>query len=206
MSSEYAQSVFINCPFSDEFYPMFRAIVFAVIDCKFKPRCALEVIDSGDIRLQKIERIIAECKFGIHDLSNMRLDAESHLPRFNMPLELGLFLGARRYGDTQQRKKRLIVLDEDPFRYQKAISDISGQDVQCHDGEVEEAVRRVRDWLRNVSGRKTLHGGNHMVERYRQYVDDYQTICEELKYDADGLPFNDLWETMVEWQKLNATS
>ena len=62
---------------------MFRAIVFAVVDCGYQPRCALEAIDGGDVRLQKIERIIEESKFGIHDLSNMSLDPITHLPRFN---------------------------------------------------------------------------------------------------------------------------
>ena len=182
---------------------MFRAMVFAVVDCKFTPRCALEEIDSGNIRLDKIQRIISECRFGIHDLSNMKLDEASGLPRFNMPLELGLFLGAKRYGDDSHKRKRLIIMDEDPYRYQQAISDISGQDVQCHNGDVEDAIRRIRDWLKNVSGRKTLHGGNHMISRYRQYEEDYPAICAALKYDEAGLPFNDLWETMTEWQTQN---
>ena len=114
MRRTYANSVFINCPFSDDFYPLLRAITFAVLDCGFYPRSALEIIDGGDIRLQKIETLIEECKFGIHDLSNMALDPASHLPRFNMPLELGLFLGAKRFGDKQQTSKRLIILDSEP--------------------------------------------------------------------------------------------
>jgi len=123
-----------------------------------------------------------------------------------MPLELGLFLGAKHYGDTDQRRKGLIVMDEEPYRYQQAISDISGQDVQCHDGDITEAIRRIRDWLRNVSKRKTLHGGNHMISRYRQYEADYPAICAALKYDETSLPFNDLWETMTEWQSLATQS
>jgi hypothetical protein len=55
--------------------------------------CALEDDDAGEFRLSKIERIIEECKFGIHDLSAVALDVATGLPRFNMPLELGLFLG-----------------------------------------------------------------------------------------------------------------
>jgi hypothetical protein len=203
VKADDTQSVFINCSFSDDFYPMFRAIVFAVVDCKFSPRCALEEIDSGNIRLEKIQSIISECKYGIHDLSNMKLDESSGLPRFNMPLELGLFLGAKRYGDEVQKRKRLIIMDKDPYRYQQSISDISGQDVQCHDGDVEEAIRRIRDWLRNASGRKALHGSNHMISRYRQYEADYPAICAALRYDETGLPFNDLWETMTEWQTQN---
>lgn len=183
---------------------MFRAIVFAVVDCGYQPRCALEAIDGGDVRLQKIERIIEESKFGIHDLSNMSLDPITHLPRFNMPLELGLFLGAKRYGEGGQREKRLIILDSEEFRYRKAISDISGQDIDCHNGNTDEAIARVRNWLSTVSKRKTIPGPKHIQDRYNQYTADLPAICRNLKYDSDDLTFNGLWETMVEWQRANA--
>jgi hypothetical protein len=94
---QFADQVFINCPFDDDYRPLFRAIVFAVIDCGFTPRCALEAI-SGAVRLQRIVDIVRECKYGIHDLS--RVELSDGLPRFNMPFELGIFLGARYVGDT----------------------------------------------------------------------------------------------------------
>jgi hypothetical protein len=55
----------------------------------------LEAYDSGDVRIEKILDIIDQCKLGIHDISRTELNEHS-LPRFNMPLELGLFLGKRR--------------------------------------------------------------------------------------------------------------
>lgn len=178
--------------------------MFAVVDCGFSPRCAQEEIGSGDIRLQKIERIIEHCKFGIHDLSNMELDKKSGLPRFNMPLELGLFIGAKRYGDSVQKKKKFIILDREPYRYQQAISDISGQDISAHQNDPERAISEIRDWLKNVSKRKSIPGGRFVIKRYRTYEQDYPAICRSLRYDEVGLPFNDLWETMTEWQKLHA--
>ena len=36
------------------------------------------------------------------------LDEETCLPRFNMPLELGVFLGAKRYEKNQKRKSCLL--------------------------------------------------------------------------------------------------
>ncbi len=60
----YDDSVFINCPFDGEYLPLFHAIVFAVHDCGFIARCALEVDDSGQVRIQKIEQIIADCRLG----------------------------------------------------------------------------------------------------------------------------------------------
>ncbi len=92
----YEDSVFLNCPFDPAYQPLFQALIFAVHDCGYVARCALEVEDSGQVRIQKIEQIIADCRLAIHDISRTAPDPESQLPRFNMPLERGLFLGARR--------------------------------------------------------------------------------------------------------------
>ena len=42
---------------------------------------------------------------GIHDISRTESSGKPRLPRFNMPLELGMFLGAKQYGDGQQKDK-----------------------------------------------------------------------------------------------------
>lgn len=93
-----ADDVFINCPFDDTYAPTFHALVFAIYACGFRARSARELDDCGQTRIDKIEAIIEESQYGIHDLSRTEPDPENHLPRFNVPLELGLFLGARRYG------------------------------------------------------------------------------------------------------------
>ena len=90
----YKRQVFINCPFDAEYLPLFRIIVFVVNACGYHVRCALESQDAGEVRMVKILRLIRECQFGIHDISRTELDPANGLPRFNMPLELGLFLGA----------------------------------------------------------------------------------------------------------------
>src|SRR5258708_39103672 len=94
--------VFINCPFDLAYKPLFNAIVFAVYDLGFVARCALEEDDAADFRLSKIERMIEECRYGVNDLSAVALDAVTGLPRFNMPLELGLFFGCKRYVPENQ--------------------------------------------------------------------------------------------------------
>jgi hypothetical protein len=202
--SAYDSSVFLNFPFTDDYAPVLRAILFAVVDCGFRPRCALELEDSGQIRLQKIERLIEECRFGIHDLSNMELDPKSGLPRFNMPFELGLFLGAKRYSDDRsQRDKRLIILDREKFRYQQAISDISGQDILSHEGDPKTAIRRVRNWLNTQAPERKLGSARFVIARYEQYEMDLPAICDEIDYDPADLTFIDLWNTMGRWQTKN---
>jgi hypothetical protein len=105
------RDVFINCPFDQAYRPLLRALLFAIHDCGFQARSALEVEDSGEIRVQKILRIIGESPFGIHDISRVTPDRSTKLPRFNMPLELGLFLGAKAFGSDKQQQKRCLILD-----------------------------------------------------------------------------------------------
>jgi hypothetical protein len=198
-----SSDVFINCPFDQVYRPIFHAIVFSVYDLGFVARCALEEDDAAEFRLSKIERIIEECKFGINDLSAVALDAVSGLPRFNMPLELGLFLGCKRYGPTNQNKKRTLVLDSDPYRYRQFISDISGQDIRCHNADPQRAIREVRDWLQTTSKRTGLAGGGEIIEHYRRFQSDLPTICAELALEADRLTFLDLSTAIADWLQEN---
>ena len=146
--SSYASSVFINCPFDDMYAPILDVLVFAIFDCGLEPRYAMELDDSAQIRIDKIFNIINECKFSIHDISRTELDLDTDLPRFNMPLELGMFLGARRFGGKRHGEKSCLIMDTERFRYQAFISDISGQDIKAHQNEPKHAVGLVRGWLR----------------------------------------------------------
>jgi len=90
----YNDSVFLNVPFDKKYARLSNALIFAVHDCGFVARSAREVEDSAQGRVEKILSIIEQSKFGIHDISRAGLDRATGLARFNMPLELGFFLGA----------------------------------------------------------------------------------------------------------------
>lgn len=61
MKRDYAINVFINCPFDVEYLPIFRAIIFTVFDCGYIARCAREIDDSSEVRIDKIIKIISNC-------------------------------------------------------------------------------------------------------------------------------------------------
>jgi hypothetical protein len=191
--------VFINCPFDVTYKPTFDAIVFAVYDLGFIARCALEVDDGADYRLAKIERIIEECRFGIHDLSSVALDANTGLPRLNMPLELGLFLGCKRFGAEHHRRKSCLILDSEPYRYRQFISDISGQDIHFHAGEPNRAIIEVRNWLCAASERRALPGGEHVIERYSRFLSELPQACAEAHLQPQSLTFVDLTRVIDNW-------
>lgn len=204
--SRYSENVFVNCPFDSEYHPLFEALVFAVHDCGFVPRCALEVDDGGQVRIEKIMDIVADCRLGIHDISRTELDDEFSLPRFNMPLELGLFLGAKRYGGAAQKQKLSLVLDRERFRYQKFCSDIAGQDIRSHAATPEGMIRTIRDWLRSASLDSTvvIPSGSRMFSRFQQFQADLPLLCDRLRLDRDDLIFNDYSTVASEWLKVNA--
>jgi hypothetical protein len=197
-SREYNFSVFINCPFDTAYIGLFRSITFAVIHCGFRARCAQEIDDGGEVRIEKILRIIKVCRYGIHDLSRTELDRASKLPRFNMPLELGLFLGAQRFGLSQQRKKSCLILDREQYRYQKFISDISGQDIRAHRKREGQAIRVTRDWLSTSSG-KAIPGGAHINRQYGRFKSELPSLCQRLKLKRSEMTFNDYANIVTAW-------
>jgi hypothetical protein len=199
----YADSVFINCPFDDEYLPIFRAIVFTVAACGFVPRCTLEHDDASQVRIEKIYRLIQQSAFGIHDVSRTELDADNQLPRFNMPLELGVFLGAKKFGSGKHALKRCLVLDREPYQFQKFISDIAGQDIKAHGNRPPGAIRAVRDWLRNASGANALPSGSHLAADYDRFTEDLPELCHAVRLNPSDLTFTDFYGLVFDWLAAN---
>jgi len=196
--------VFINCPFDPSYRPIFEAVVFAVCYLGFVARCALEDDDAGEFRLTKIERVIEECKLGINDLSAVELDTATGLPRFNMPLELGLFLGCKRFGPSNQQKKRCLILDRERYRYRNFISDIAGQDIHSHNADPALAIREIRDWLQAAARRNTpLPGGGEVLKQYGRFSRDLPNFCRSLRLEPERLTFLDFSRTVAEWLRIN---
>ncbi|HXO28178.1 MAG TPA: hypothetical protein VOA80_12585 [Thermoanaerobaculia bacterium] len=200
----YERQVFLNCPFDPEFQAIRDAITFAVFDCGFRPRSAMEVEDASQVRIDKIFDIIRDCKFGIHDISQTEADVQSGLPRFNMPLELGMFLGAKRYGQDRQKRKMCLILDRERHRYQAFISDIAGQDLRSHQGQPLQAIGIVRDWLRSVRPQVSIPGGRAVAGRYERFSQDLPAMCAQLRLAQEDLTYIDYTWCVSEWLKTNS--
>ena len=194
----YDASVFINCPFDRAYAPLFDAIVFAVAACGFTPRSALEIDDASRARFDKITGIIAGSRLGIHDISRTKPDRGSGLPRFNMPLELGVFLGAHRFGPRRQRRKLCLILDLQRYRYQRFISDIAGQDIRAHGNDPTQAIAAVRAFLAAASGR-LLPGGRTIARRYAEFRTQLPRICRRFGLRIDELTFADYCLIITDW-------
>lgn len=204
-SPNYNDNVFINCPFDSTYKPLFDAIVFAVHDCGFIPRCALEEEDASQVRIDQIYNIIADCRYGIHDISRTELDEDSGLPRFNMPLELGIFLGAKKFGTIEQKRKKGLILDTERYRYQQFISDIAGQDIQAHHNSSREVITHVRNWLRTASRRETIPSGSIIWEHYQEFMEKLPQMAREGQLRVEELIFNDYTSMVTQWLRTKAS-
>jgi hypothetical protein len=203
MPAAYEDSVFLNVPFDKKYGRLFDALVFAVHDCGFVARSALEVDDSGRARVEKILEIIEQSKFGVHDVSRAGVDRKTGLARFNMPLELGFFLGAKRYGSAQDRQKCCLVLDRDRYRYRTFCSDIAGQDIRAHSDQPRGAIRAVRDWLSSQHPAIQMPGGKAIFDRYERFRSQLAVQADEVHLDPAELTFGDYTKLVVGWLTKN---
>jgi hypothetical protein len=197
------RSVFINCPFDRTYRRFFEAIVFAVYASGFIPRCALEIDDGAEVRFTRICRIIESCGFSIHDLSRAGADPRTRLARFNMPLELGLFLGCKYFGGPNHAGKSCLILDGHSYRYRKFVSDLAGQDVRSHNFDLLQLIAAIRNWLRAGSRQSAIPGGRKIYDRYRSFQNSLPKICRQAGIARSELTFVDFSSIVKYWLKTN---
>jgi len=193
----YNDFVFINCPFDDAYMPFLHAIVFTVYRCGFFPQCTLAEEDSSTSRLDKIVRIIDNCKYAIHDISRTEVSKTGY-PRFNMPFELGIFFGAKRFGDKQQKTKVALIFERTKFGYQQYISDLNGVDIKAHNYDVPHIIQSIRNWLRTASRRVTIPGHTILVEEYNEFATRLPGIVTKAGLNIHDIPFNDFCQIVEE--------
>lgn len=185
---EFDRSVFINCPFDSDFEPILKAMLFCVMRFGLKPRIATETSNAGETRIAKIERLIVESRFSIHDLSRCQSQAAGEHYRMNMPFELGMDFSAARFGTGALRSKQLLVLEEQPYRYQAAISDLAGVDIVHHEGKPDLAMKRVRNWLAGQPDFESV-GFSKLLGEYEDFQDWY--LKKQISAGFQGEDFRD---------------
>jgi len=132
------QSVFLNIPYDDQFEDLYLAYIVGLTQLGLNINATLAVPNQG--RLDRIVGLIDESDVSIHDLS--RIELSSGIPRFNMPLELGLAL--YRSHSTNGRH-RVFVFEKKAYRMQQSTSDINGIDPQVHYGRPKGVMVGLRN-------------------------------------------------------------
>jgi len=201
---DYKHNVFVNVPFDPQYVEMFDAIIFTIQDCGFIPRCTKEVKDSSQRRVEVIAKLISECKYGIHDISRTELDEKHMLPRFNMPFELGFFMGAQYFGGSRQKRKVALILEKTKYSYQKYCSDIAGQDLEAHDNDNVKVVKHIRNWLQsNTEENIIIPSGKAIYKRFQSFKGDIPEMCKVINLDENDLSFDDYSILLTGWLEQN---
>lgn len=206
MAPPFERSVFINCPFDEQFAPILQAISFCVVYLGFFPRLAPENADNAAARLDRIVDLVQGSKYGIHDLSRCRCLYVGEYVRMNMAFELGVDHACRRFGAGRLAEKAVLILEETRYDYQKALSDISGWDIQPHDNNFEKAVLHVRNWLvAKAAARKV--GASRIRGAYAAFQEWYweqELAAGSSAEDIRAYPASELLAAMHQWKTVEA--
>jgi hypothetical protein len=158
-------------------------MVFAIQACGFTPRCALETTNANDVRILKIIDLIGDCQYGIHDISLADV-------RFNMPLELGVFIGAILFGDPLHQSKQYIVFEGTAYSSKKYLSDLAGQDPMAHEKSPDKIITCVCKWLTDKTDNPdTIPHPSHFIKEYKRFQKALPAICKKMRRTVRELTF-----------------
>lgn len=197
----FEKNVFVNCPFDKEHRALLRPQLFCILALGFEPRIALERADGAEVRVEKIIGLINESKFGIHDLSRLKAKKAREYFRLNMPFELGIDYACRLYRDGEFADKRILILEDKAHELKKALSDLSGSDVEAHNNEPVKICKIVRDWLAQSMGAPPAPPSD-LWARFNEFTaENYLKLKVENYSDEDieDQPVRELINAMREW-------
>lgn len=200
--TNYLKNVFLNCPFDDDYQGLFNAILFTVHRCGFILRCSKEFDDTSKIRINNIIGLIKESKYSIHDISRVGLDDYNSLPRFNMPLELGVVIGSMNFGGKSHKEKEYLIIESDQYRFKQFISDISGQDIKEHKDDPKKVIKCIRDWLTKRT-EETIPSASIIHEEFIDFEDNLPELCKVAKWVVDELTFDEYSSLVSTWIALD---
>ncbi len=180
-------------------------MLFTVLALGHVPRLASESSDSGQDRLGKIVELIRASRLSIHDLSRIKSSTPGEFARFNLPFELGVDHGARKFGGRSLRSKRCLILEREPYDYQRAISDLSGMDIKSHSNEPSKVVRAIREWFVETVGLRNAAGASRIFSRFTDFESDlYDRRMADGFTDLDihSMPVPEYIDAIGEWLRI----
>jgi hypothetical protein len=201
----FNRNVFVNCPFDSDYLPLLRPLLFCISYLGFTPRIALESLDSGRPRFDKIVSLVNQSKYAIHDLSRLKAQVAGEYYRLNMPFELGLDVGCRVFKAGRWSSKRCLILEAERFRFQAAISDLSGSDIAAHGNKPVNVVSEVRNWL-NSQASLRAPGSAEIWGRFTDFMTENSGALKARGFsevDIEKLSISELIDCIEEWSSRN---
>ena len=154
-------------------------MLFTIAASGYKARCALEDADGANIRFDKLRKLIRESRRTIHDLSRIELGTNA-LPRFNMPFELGLAIGAKYFGGTKLRKNSALIMVRKDYVLNAYLSDLGGNDPVAHNDSPNEVIRAVTRYLHATPQGRVLRGAQSTIARFERFKETLPVMAAAL--------------------------
>ena len=185
----FDKSVFINCPFDSSYDVMLHSMIFSIVSLGYIPRLSLESSDSGISRLDKIIDIIKQSKISIHDLSKVKQETTGMFSRMNMPFELGLDFACKRYAKVGNdlNNKKFLVIGGKKYDYMKALSDISGIDIQYHNNDVSKLIKAIRHWFVTNESLTNIPSPNEVWMKFMDFNAEFVLYTRSKGYDEKDM-------------------
>jgi hypothetical protein len=166
----FDKNVFINCPFDGAYDKLLKPLIFTLLYIGYEPQIST-TRSSSHYRIEEIMVLIESSKYSIHDISRCEPLNEGDLPRFNMPYEMGLDIGCMRFGDENMKTKLCLIIEKEKNRYDKVISDISGQDIKEHGDDPRKLIAKVLEWFDHIL-QDHLPGAKKIWDKYNECYAD----------------------------------
>ncbi len=206
----FEKNVFINCPFDSAYKSLLRPLLFTILYFDFNPKIASERSDSAEQRIDKICDFIKSSKYSIHDLSRLKSMKKNEFARHNMPFELGIDYGIRKFAENHFAEKKFLILEKERYDYSKALSDLAGIDIKSHSDEAEDIIKVVRNWFVETVGLTKLKPPSVIWNDFNEFMADFDAERRKEGFkdkDIYEMPTTEFIAFIVEWlrSKIKAT-
>jgi hypothetical protein len=181
------ESAFLNIPYDRNYEPLYLAFIAGLSGFGLAPRATVE-IPTSDRRLDRIVKLIRDCRYSFHDLSRVQLDrGRPSTPRFNMPFELGLAVD---WALAANPKHEWFVFESEAHRLQKSLSDLNGTDPYVHDGVADGVLRGLMNALTRKTHRPSFAELDGIYRDLREAARKIRLEGADSLFEAR--PFHDL--------------
>jgi|SRR5689334_2705189 hypothetical protein len=122
-----SDACFLNIPYDERFEKLYLAYVVGLTAHGLVPTATLGVPRDAR-RLERIFKLIQECRYSVHDISRIQVDpGPPRAPRFNTPFELGLAVAWAR---LNPQRHAWVGCDEDAHNWNRRDKDLIAYVVQ----------------------------------------------------------------------------
>ncbi len=101
------------------------------------------------------------------------------------------------------RSKKILVLEEQRYRYQIALSDLAGSEIEAHEGHYANAIRKVRNWITTLGACEQI--GAKVLGEYEDFRGWHFRTLQDTGFsmaDIADYPTEELIDAMTKWVSL----